>query len=124
MTTLRLLTGGRSKRTWYRLILFLCSLWFLAWGAAKLLIVDAPLEYADAIAVLSGSAVIRERAQFAAQLYKEGRARRIILTNDNQQSGWSNVPQRKPFYYETAMDLPTRAPVPREAIAVLPQPQS
>src|SRR6266446_6628076 len=78
-----LLTARAHRKTRYVLILSLCALWFLAWGAAKLLIVDAPLEHADAIAVLSGSAVIRERAQLAARLYKEGRAPKVILTNDN-----------------------------------------
>ena len=119
-----LLTARVSRRNWYVLILSLCAVWFLAWGAAKLLIVAAPLEHADAIAVLSGSAVIRERAQFAAQLYKEGRARKIILTNDNQQGSWSSAEQRNPFYYERAADLLTGAGVPRSAIVILPQPVS
>lgn len=112
------------RKTRYVVILSLCVLWFLAWGAAKLLIVDAPLDHADAIAVLSGSAVIRERAQFAAQLYKEGRARKIILTNDNQQGSWSSAEQRNPFFYERAAELLAGAGVPPEAIEILPKPVS
>jgi uncharacterized SAM-binding protein YcdF (DUF218 family) len=119
-----LLTALAYRKTRYVLIVSLCAGWFLAWGAAKLLMVDAPLEHAEAIAVLSGSAVIRERAQFAAQLYQEGRAPKIILTNDNQQGSWSSVEQRNPFYYERAADLLTGAGVPREAIEILPQPVS
>src|SRR5882724_8702749 len=117
MKPLRLLTKRRPG--WYVLIPSLCALIFLAWGAAKLLIVEAPLAHANAIAVLSGSAVIKERTQFAAQLYKEGRAPKIILTNDNQQGGWSSAEQRNPFYYERAVDLLTGAGVPREAIEIL-----
>jgi uncharacterized SAM-binding protein YcdF (DUF218 family) len=119
-----LLTARVSRKTWYVLIPSFCALWFLAWGAAKLLIVDDPLEHADAIAVLSGSAVIRERAQFAAQLYKRGCAGKIILTNDNLQGGWSSAEQRNPFYYEQAAEVLRRSGVPPEAIEVLPQPVS
>jgi uncharacterized SAM-binding protein YcdF (DUF218 family) len=113
-----------SKKIRYGLLPVLCVLWFIFWGAAKLLIVEEPLAHADAIAVLSGSAVIRERADYAAQLYKEGRAPRIILTNDNQQASWSSAEQRNPFYYERALLALTRAGVPRAAIEVLPQPVS
>src|ERR1700730_6892142 len=117
-----LITARAYGKTQYVVILSLCALWLLGWGAAKLLIVEAPLDHADAIAVLSGSAVIRERAQFAAQLYKEGRAPKIVLTNDNQQGSWSSAEQRNPFYYERAADLLVRAGVPRAAIEILPQP--
>jgi uncharacterized SAM-binding protein YcdF (DUF218 family) len=113
-----------NKKTWIVLVVSLCALWSLAWGAAKLLIVSAPLDHAEAIAVLSGSAVIRERVQFAAKLYQEGRAPKIILTNDNQQGSWSNAEQRNPFYYERAATLLTDAGVPRTAIEILPQPVS
>jgi len=77
-------------------------LWLIAWSAAKLLIVSAPLAHADAIMVLSGSTVIEERAQRAAELYKEGRAAKIILTNDNMLGGWVSDEQRNIPYYELA----------------------
>ena len=118
------LLSRRSGRIWFVLIFSLGALLFVAWGAAKLLIVEAPLEHADAIAVLSGSAVIRERAQLAAQLYLAGRARKIILTNDNQQGSWNSAEQRNPFYYERAVRVLTGAGVPRAAIEILPQPVS
>lgn len=117
-----LLTAPVRRTNLYLIVAFLCGWWFLAWGAARLLIVSVPLEHADAIVVLSGSAVIRERAQLAAQLYQEGRAPRIILTNDNQRGSWSSAEQRNPFYYERAADLLTGAGVPRAAIEILPQP--
>jgi uncharacterized SAM-binding protein YcdF (DUF218 family) len=100
------------------------ALWLLAWGAAKLLIVSAPLAHADAIAVMSGSAAFEERNTLAAQLYQQGRAPKIILTNDNQRSGWSSAEQRNPFFYERAVTLLRNSGVPAAAIEVVPQPIS
>src|SRR5436190_24255048 len=92
-----------SKQNWTIRSVVLGLAWLLAWAGAKLLIVAAPLDHADAIVVLSGSAVIRERAELAARLFQEGRAPKIILTNDNQQSSWSRSQQRNPYYYERAI---------------------
>jgi uncharacterized SAM-binding protein YcdF (DUF218 family) len=94
----------------------------LAWGAARLLIVRTPAAHADAIVILSGSATFHERAQHAAQLYKEGRATKIILTNDNLQSGWSQKEQRNPFYYERARQELIHLGVPEQNIEVLMDP--
>lgn len=79
--------------------------WAIAWAAACLLIVSEPLGRADAIVVLSGSSAFEERARLAATLYKEGRAPMIILTNDNQQGGWSPTLQRNLFYWERAVNF-------------------
>lgn len=101
----------------------LLAIWsLLAWAGARWLIVEAPLARADAIVVLSGSATFVERTQKAAALFKEGRSSRIILTNDNQQGGWSSVEQRNPYFYERATSELTGAGVPRSAIEVIPQP--
>jgi len=105
-------------------LISLAALFFLAWGAAKFLILDAPLEHADAIVVLSGSAVIKELVQFAAQLYKAGRAPIVILTNDNQKGSWSSAEQRNPFFYEGAVDLLISGGVPRAVIEILMEPVS
>jgi uncharacterized SAM-binding protein YcdF (DUF218 family) len=94
----------------------------LAWGAARLLIIRTPAAHADAIVILSGSATFHERAQHAAQLYKEGRATKIILTNDNLQSGWSQKEQRNPFYYERARQELIHLGVPEQNIEVLMDP--
>jgi uncharacterized SAM-binding protein YcdF (DUF218 family) len=94
----------------------------LAWGAARLLIVRTPAEPADIIVMMSGSATFHERAQHAAQLYKEGRAAKIILTNDNLRSGWSEKEQRNPFYYERAKDELIQLGVPQQNIEVLMDP--
>jgi uncharacterized SAM-binding protein YcdF (DUF218 family) len=94
----------------------------LAWGAARFLIVRTPVAHADIVVMMSGSATFHERAQHAAQLYNEGRAPKIILTNDNLQSGWSEQQQRNPFYYERAKDELILLGVPEQNIEVLMDP--
>ena len=93
-----------------------------ALGAAQLLIVRAPLAKADAIVVMSGSATFRERAQHAAALFNEGRAPRIVLTNDHLKSNWSQEEQRNPYYYERARDELRRAGVPDDKVSVIMAP--
>jgi len=95
-----------------------------AWGAAKLLIVDRPLARADAIALLSGAATFKERARRSAALYHAGRAAGIILTNDNQQGGWSAKEQRNPYYYQRAQAELLISGVPQQNIQVLASPVS
>lgn len=92
----------------------------LAWGAAKALIVKLPLERADALVVLSGSSAYLERTQLAAKLYADGRSSRIILTNDNQQGGWSETQQRNPFFIERERDNLIASGVKSEQIEIVP----
>jgi len=96
----------------------------LAIAAARFLVVRSPVNHADAIVVLSGSAAHVERAQLAAQLYHRGLAPKIILTNDNQQGGWSEVQQRNPFYFERSRDQLLASGVPQQAIEVHLEPVS
>lgn len=79
------------------------------------------LERADALVVLGGSAAYVERTRFAARLFLEGRAPRVILTNDGLRGGWSQGQQRNPFFYERAAEELSRAGVPAEKIEVLPE---
>jgi uncharacterized SAM-binding protein YcdF (DUF218 family) len=89
--------------------------------AAQALIVRAPLvEHADAIAVLSGSEVYRERDEYAAQLFKAGRAPCIVLTNDTEPGGWSQERGRTMLFVERAQETLTSAGVPRQSIEVAP----
>lgn len=99
-------------------------MWLAAWSAAKLLMVSAPLPHADVIMIMAGSAVFKERTQRAAELYKQGRASKILLTNDNQQSGWVSDEQRNIPYQELAARYLRRYGVPDEAIETLPEPVS
>ena len=112
----------RQKTLWPRIaagIVVLTLLPLLAAGAAQLLVVRAPLAKADAIVVMSGSGTFRERAQHAAALFNEGRAPRIVLTNDHLKSSWSQEEQRNPYYYERSRDELRRAGVPDDRIAVI-----
>ena len=115
--------GRRSRRRLHLAVLIfaLLGLWFgLAWVAAKALIVKLPLERADALVVLSGSAAYLERTHLAAQLYAAGRARVVILTNDNLQGGWSEAQQRNPFFIELARNELTAAGVRSSQIEIVP----
>lgn len=84
-----------------------------------MLIVNAPLEHADVIVVLSGSSTFVERTHVAAQIYSEGIAEKVLLTNDNRQGGWLSSEQRNPFFYERARWELERLGVPEWKIEVL-----
>jgi len=114
----------RLLRNGLIVVLVLCGCELLAFALARLLIVRAPLLHADAIVVLSGSSVSEERVRWAAELYERRVAPIIILTNDNQQAGWSNELQRNPFFFETSRDELQRLGVPKHAIEVLLEPVS
>jgi len=114
-----------ATRFTHRLILIalVFGIWVLvAWAAARVLIVSTPLHQADAIVVLSGSAVYKERTQRAAEYYQQGLAKRILLTNDNLRGEWSNSEQRNPFFYERARNNLLLLGVPAERVEVIPTP--
>ena len=93
----------RAIRRRWLLVVFVFVAWVVvAWFAASSLIVNKPLEHADVIVVLSGSATYTERASRAAKLYRAGVGRTVIIMNDNRQGGWSTVEQRNPYFYERA----------------------
>jgi uncharacterized SAM-binding protein YcdF (DUF218 family) len=113
---------SKQKRVWRRVAIvgvMLALLPLFAAAAARLLVVHSTLAKADAIVVMSGSGTFRERAQHAAVLFNEGRAPRIVLTNDHLKSSWSQEEQRNPYYYERSMDELRRAGVPEDRIAVI-----
>lgn len=115
----------RIRLTWRRVFvafLLLAVLWLVSWLGARWLIVRAPLEHADAIVVLSGSATLSERVQHAARLYAERRGQKILLTTDNLQGGWSRAEQRNLYFYEIATRQLTRLGVPTENIEVVTPP--
>lgn len=116
--------SGVRKRIWQRsrvaLPMLLIAWPLLGWIAAKGLIVNAELPQADAIAVLAGSSTYLERTHRAAQLFHEGRAAKIALTNDNLHSGWSAEQQRNPLFVEQAFDELTNQGVPAGRIEIVP----
>jgi uncharacterized SAM-binding protein YcdF (DUF218 family) len=103
--------------TWRRPALLCLAAWPLAaWAGAWALVARDDPQRADAIVVFSGSVDYAERAEHAARLYGEGRARRVILTNDGGRSGWSSEQQRNPLFVERAAEVLRRAGVPAENI--------
>jgi uncharacterized SAM-binding protein YcdF (DUF218 family) len=113
-------TAGCRRRVFLIVVPGLALLWLmLTWGGAQLLIVKSEIAAADAIVVLSGSSTYLERADWAAKLYREGRAPVIILTNDSLISGWDKVEQRNPFFYELAARELVKRGVPESKIQVV-----
>ncbi|MGI8669918.1 MAG: YdcF family protein [Aridibacter sp.] len=87
--------------------LFLFLAWiFVAPFLARNLIVEKTLERADAILVLSGSSVYKERTQKAAAVYRSGVSKKILLNDDGGRAGWSQTEQRNPpFVYLAQQEL-------------------
>jgi uncharacterized SAM-binding protein YcdF (DUF218 family) len=110
----------RKRKTLLGFLLFIISWPILATVAARALIVNAPLASADAIVVLSGSSAFVERTRKAAELYRQGRAPVVLLTDDHTRGGWSNVLQRNPYFVERATDELISAGVPAERVRIIP----
>jgi len=117
--------GRKQKATRRRRFLVIAALLIttaplFAWVAARFLIVRAEVQSPDAIIVLSGSSTYLERASWAAQLYREGRAPLIVLTNDGVISGWDRREDRNPLFYELSMRRMQQEGVPSTHIQVAP----
>lgn len=112
--------GWLRRRTTYAL-LFLAAWPLIAWIAAQALVVHAEMARADALVILSGGSYYAERARQAAALYKQGRAPKVVLTQDGGQGPWSVEKERNPTYTELTADELRRAGVPLENIEVLPR---
>ena len=112
--------GRVSRRRALLLVAGLLLAWPpLAWLAADWLVVDSRPERADALVVLGGSSTYAERTEYAAQLFGEGLAQRLLLTDDGQRGGWSQQEQRNPFFVERAAAALKAAGVPTESIETL-----
>jgi len=94
--------------------------WALAWAAARALVVEVKLHHADVILVMAGAPVYFWRTAEAGRRFLDGRADRILLTNDGVRGSWSRTLQRNPLYYERAMLRLTQAGVPASSIELLP----
>jgi uncharacterized SAM-binding protein YcdF (DUF218 family) len=103
-----------------RLVALLIILWIpLAWLAARKLIVTKSLAHADVLVVLSGSSTYIERAQYAAQLFREGRASRVVLTNDGLSAGYAPEIDGNPSFNQLAKAELKRAGVPDDRIETI-----
>lgn len=106
-------------------LIVIISLLFLVWiflapFLAERLIVEKPLERADAILILGGSSAYLERTNKAAEAYKQGIAPKIFLTDDGQKGGWNRQEQRNPFFAEIARSELIKQGVAEDAIEILP----
>src|SRR5688572_30958857 len=105
----------------FKIVVVVIVTWtIVAAMAPRALIVSAPLPSADAIVVLSGSSAYLERTEKAAQLYREGRAPLVLLTDDHTRGGWSSAQQRNPFFVERATEELIKGGVPAEKINIVP----
>jgi uncharacterized SAM-binding protein YcdF (DUF218 family) len=93
-----------SRRFKFLIILLSIFLaWILiAWALAENLVVEKKLLRADAILILGGSSVYKERTRKAAEIYRNGIATKIFLSDDGERGGWSKVEQRNPPFVELA----------------------
>ena len=108
--------AARRRRFLIAALLLMALAPVVAWAAAELLIVKADLPLADAIVIFSGSSTYLERADWAAKLYREGRAPLIVLTNDGLISGWDRREERNPYFYELASRRLQQQGVPADRI--------
>jgi uncharacterized SAM-binding protein YcdF (DUF218 family) len=95
------------------------------WAAVAPLLADAliaerPIEKADAIVILSGAADHKQRARGGAIAFRQGIARKVILTNDDQRGAWDDVEKGNPYFIERAAAELQNLGVPAEAIEKLP----
>lgn len=103
-------------------VLGVCVWSLVAWAASRALIVESNARCdVDAIIVLAGADSYRARAARAAELYAEGCAPFVVLTNDGMRGGWSQTEQRTLMYVERARRELQRAGVPQERIIILPK---
>lgn len=110
----------RRRRILTVLVVVLVGWMLLAWVASRALIVKAEIGSADALVVLSGSSSYLERTHKAAELFRQGRAPLVLLTNDHTRGGWSSAQQTNPFFVDRAMEELIKQGVPAERIRIVP----
>lgn len=120
--TFALFRGTRWPRVAFLLVLVLALMWLLGWLLARGLIVHSEPSRAEALMVLSGSSNYVERTRGAAELFRQGKAPLIVVTNDNLRGGWSSAEQRNPFFFEREVDELRAAGVGADRIVVLELP--
>jgi uncharacterized SAM-binding protein YcdF (DUF218 family) len=102
-------------------LVLVVAVWvILAWVAGRALIVKAEIGSADALVVLSGSSSYLERTQKAAELFRQGRAPVVLLTNDHTRGGWSQPLQTNPYFVDRATEELIKQGVPAERIRIVP----
>ena len=109
-----------KRRKIYICVLLLLTWEIVAWVGARALVVESDLPQADVLVVLGGSANYIERSEAAAEIFKAGRVKKIVLTNDGLRSGWSNAEQRNPLFVERALNELQRQRISNDSVEILP----
>ena len=105
------------------LVLFLSTLvaavvlWNKPEWLEKVVVAEQTLFEADALVLMAGSRY--QRLPAVVELYQDGVAPRILLTNDGIIGGWSEKYQRNLYQVERAREYLLERDIPAEAIAVL-----
>lgn len=120
-TSLKIFWRDHARRVLPLALVALAAWSLVARVAAGALIVSAEIPRADAIVVLAGSSTYVERTRRAAEIFRERRAAKVLLTDDGDAGGWSNELERNPRFVERAADELARAGVPRGEIEALPR---
>lgn len=112
---------ARKRLRIVRALLVAVVLWeLMAWGAGRFLIARSEPASADVLVLLSGAPDYAERARRAAELWREQRAPRILVTNDGTRGPWSEAQQRNPFFFERSVTELEREGVTAASVYVLP----
>jgi uncharacterized SAM-binding protein YcdF (DUF218 family) len=113
----------KTRRLTRALAVGLVAWWLVAWAAAAFLAAGAEsssVAHADAVVVLAGSSTYVERARLAAEVFKQGRAPIVMLTDDGQRGGWSKEEERNPRFVELAASELKARGVPEGSLEVVP----
>jgi len=90
----------------------------------RYLVYETPLERADAILVLSGGTNTPARLLEAVDLYREGYARRVIITNEEKPEGYDRLAARGvklPSSVEISLMILKRLGVPVKSVDIIPE---
>lgn len=94
----------------------------LLMGIGRYLVYETPLERADAILVLSGGVNTPARLLEAVDLYREGYAKRVIITNEKKPEGYDRLAARGVRLLssaETSLMLLKRLGVPAKSVDIV-----
>ncbi|NOT49043.1 MAG: YdcF family protein [Acidobacteria bacterium] len=112
-----------ARRRWLLGLIGLAALglWIaVAPMIADNLVVDRPLEKADAIVILSGAADYLQRARGGAEAFQEGIAPRVMITDDNQRGGWDDNEKGNPYFVDRMQTALVAHGVPSDVIERIP----
>lgn len=113
--------AARRKWPWILAGLGTFGVWIaIAPLLADNLIVERPVDQADAIVILSGAADYSQRARGGAEAFRKGVAPLILITDDNQRGGWDDTEKGNPYFVDRMQTALIKDGVPAAAIERMP----